>query len=279
MPAERLIIVAPNGARRGKADHPALPITPEEIAREAERCAAVGAAMIHLHARTPAGEHSLEIDDNRAVLAAVQQRVGERMLIQLTTEAVGRYRPEQQMQLIRTLQPEAASFALRELIPDASHETRAADFFHWCADAGILAQYILYSVDDLRRYLELRQRGLLPANCHHLLLVLGRYSRQQQSSPQDLAPFTALIQHLEGVRWALCAFGHQEQACLIAAARAGGDLRVGFENNLYSSSGQLARHNAAQVADLVTALAGIGCTPMSARQARACFNFPTAKRK
>lgn len=277
MPAERLIIVAPNGARRGKADHPALPLTAAEIAREAARCALAGAAMIHLHARSATGEHSLEIDDNRAVLAAVQQQVGDRMLIQLTTEAVGRYRPEQQMQLIRTLQPKAASFALRELMPDAAHEPRAADFFHWCADARILAQYILYSVDDLRRYLELRQRGLLPSGGHHLLFVLGRYSRQQQSSPQDLAPFSALLEQLDGVRWAVCAFGRQEQSCLIAAARAGGDLRIGFENNLYSSRGPLARHNAAQVADLVTALAEIGCTPMSARRARDCFNLATAK--
>ncbi len=279
MPAERLIIVAPNGARRGKADHPALPLTPEEIAREAARCALAGAAMIHLHARSATGEHSLEIADNRAVLEAVQREVGTRMLIQLTTEAVGRYRPEQQMQLIRTLQPEAASFALRELIPDGAHEQRAADFFLWCADARILAQYILYSVDDLRRYLELRQRGLLPADLHHLLLVLGRYRQQQQARPQDLAPFGALIEQLDGVRWAVCAFGRQEQACLLAAARAGGDLRVGFENNLHSSAGPLARHNAAQVAALVTALAGIDCTPMSARQARDCFNLATAKRQ
>lgn len=278
MPAERLIIVAPNGARRGKADHPALPITPEEIAREALHCASAGAAMIHLHARTASGEHSLEIDDNQAVLAAVRQRVGERMLIQLTTEAVGRYRPKQQMQLIRTLQPEAASFALRELMPDEADEPRAADFFHWCADSGILAQYILYSVDDLQRYLSLRQRGLLPADRHHLLFVLGRYGRQQPSCPQDLAPFTALIEQLDGVRWALCAFGQQEQACLIRAARDGGDVRIGFENNLHASSGQLARDNAAQVTDLVAALDEIGCIPMSAAQARACFNLATAKR-
>jgi uncharacterized protein (DUF849 family) len=277
MPDERLIIVAPNGARRGKADHPALPITPEEIADEVARCADAGAAMVHLHARTPTGEHSLEIDDNAAVLDAVRQRVGERIIVQITTEAVGRYAPEQQMRLIRTLQPEAASFALRELIPDEHHASAAAEFFHWCAEARILAQYILYSAEDLQRYLDLRRRGLLPADCHHLLFVLGRYSKDQQSSPDDLAPFTALTDQLKGKRWAVCAFGQREQACLLEAARHGGDVRIGFENNLFSSRGDLARNNAEQVEDLVQALEKIDCVPMNAAQARACFSVYGSK--
>jgi 3-keto-5-aminohexanoate cleavage enzyme len=33
-----VLMVAPTGARRGKADHPNLPITPDEIAREAAAC-------------------------------------------------------------------------------------------------------------------------------------------------------------------------------------------------------------------------------------------------
>ncbi|HGG03855.1 MAG TPA: 3-keto-5-aminohexanoate cleavage protein, partial [Aliiroseovarius sp.] len=33
-----MVIAAPNGARRLKADHPNLPLTIPEIAAEAERC-------------------------------------------------------------------------------------------------------------------------------------------------------------------------------------------------------------------------------------------------
>jgi uncharacterized protein (DUF849 family) len=263
MPDKRLIIVAPNGARRTKADHPALPITPAELADTVARCADAGAAMVHLHARTPSGEHSLEVEDNRAVLEAVREQLGDRVIVQLTTEAVGRYQPDQQMALIKALQPQAASFALRELIPSPDHEQSAADFFHWVAEQRILAQYILYSEQDLAYYLNLIERGLLPRNGHHLLFVLGRYTAGQQSSPDDLAPFLALIPRLNGVRWALCAFGHSEQTCLLAAARAGGDMRIGFENNLYSADGVLAADNATQVSALMARLAKDEITAMS----------------
>ena len=54
-----VVMCAPNGARRTKDDHPALPLTPAEIAAEAERCADAGAALLHLHVRDTAGRHSL----------------------------------------------------------------------------------------------------------------------------------------------------------------------------------------------------------------------------
>jgi uncharacterized protein (DUF849 family) len=241
------IIVAPNGARRTKSDHSRLPITPSELAKTALECASAGAAMIHMHARKSDGSHSLEIDDNRATYEAVKEAVGGRMIVQMTTEAVGIYKPAQQMQLIYELRPEAASFGLRELIPDTSHEERAAEFFHWVADHGIIAQYILYSAADLEYYLDLCERELLPSYNHHLLLVLGRYSEGQQSSPTDLKPFVPLLLKIGNIRWAVCAFGRDELHCLIESARLGGDVRVGFENNLMGPDGELAVDNASQV--------------------------------
>lgn len=47
-----------NGARPA-AHHPALPITPEEIARDAAACARAGAAEIHVHPRGPDGAEGL----------------------------------------------------------------------------------------------------------------------------------------------------------------------------------------------------------------------------
>lgn len=249
-----MVIVAPNGARKSKLDHPALPISAKEIADDVASCVKAGASMVHLHARTSAGTHSLEIDDNRAVMAAVKEKVGDKVVIQLTTEAVGIYQPAQQMALIRALKPEAASFALSELIPDPSHETSASEFFHWVAEQNILAQYIVYNPEQLTYYLDLRARGLLPANKHHLLLVLGRYHKMQESEPSDLKPFIHLIEQLDKIRWAVCAFGKKEQDCLLAAAELGGDIRIGFENNLFSKTGELAKNNATQVEEMMTRL-------------------------
>ena len=95
-----VITVAPNGARRGKADHPALPVTPAEIAREAARCHEAGAAMIHLHVRDSEQRHSLDVGAYREAVAAVREAVGDRLVIQVTSEAVGIFSPEEQMAMI-----------------------------------------------------------------------------------------------------------------------------------------------------------------------------------
>ena len=46
-----MLTVAPNGGRKTKADHPALPLSPDELARTAAECLERGASMIHLHVR------------------------------------------------------------------------------------------------------------------------------------------------------------------------------------------------------------------------------------
>ena len=263
-----LIIVAPNGARKTKQDHPKLPITPEELADEVENCVEAGASMVHLHARTAQGDHSLEIEDNLAVYRAVKERLGNKVILQLTTEAVGRYSPQQQMALIKAIKPEAASFALLELIPNIQYEETAKAFFHWLTLCNITTQYIVYSPEQLSYYLDLRDRGILPAKQHHLLFVLGRYHEQLESDPSDLDPFLDYIEQLNGVRWAVCAFGSKEQQCLLKAASFGGDVRIGFENNLYSKNNELAASNAAQVEELALALQQQGRAIMNVEMAR-----------
>ena len=80
------LAVAPNGARKTKADHPALPITPAELAATAAACAEAGAAMIHLHVRDADQRHSLDVEAYRAAIAAVRSAVGEDLVIQATSE-------------------------------------------------------------------------------------------------------------------------------------------------------------------------------------------------
>jgi uncharacterized protein (DUF849 family) len=83
-------MVAPNGARKTKADHPALPIGPAELAATAAACRDAGAAAIHLHVRDEAGGHSLDAGRYREATAEVRAAIGEAMIVQITTEAVGR---------------------------------------------------------------------------------------------------------------------------------------------------------------------------------------------
>ena len=237
-----VVMVAPNGARRTKADHPNLPITPAEIAREAELCCAAGASVLHLHVRADDSRHSLDPDLYRAAIDAVRQKLGERMVVQVTTEAVGRYSPTEQMAAVRALHPEAVSVALAELIPDEAATDHAAAFLAGLRRERIAPQYILYAPDEVTRFHDLRGRGVIPQRRPFALFVLGRYAGQLEGQPGDLLPFLAA--HDAECPWAVCAFGRGEAACVLTAAGLGGHARVGFENNLWLADGGLAASNA-----------------------------------
>jgi len=261
-----ILAVAPNGARKTKADHPALPITAEEIAATAAACRVAGAAMIHLHVRDPDGGHSLDAATYRDAIAAVGAAVGRDLVVQVTSEAVGIYGPEEQMAMVRELKPEAVSLAVREIVPDGAAEPAAAAFLAWLAAEGILPQFILYSDEDLRRFDDLVARGVVPGERQLVLFVLGRYTKDKTSEPKDLMPFLAA--NTRDHVWSVCAFGPRETACAVAAAALGGHARVGFENNLHLPDGSLAADNAALVAAVAEGLRAIGARPATADEAR-----------
>lgn len=255
-PQPLILTAAPNGARAGRGDHPALPLTPSELAATARACLDAGAAVLHLHVRDDAGGHSLEAGRYREALAAIRETLGERLVLQVTTEAAGRYGPAEQMALVRALQPEAVSLALAELVPDAAAEPDAAVFFDWLAGAPVQPQIILYSAAELERYQALRAGGVIPAAPHWLLFVLGRHAADRTADPLELLPF--LERHDHAVPWAACAFGAREHACTVAAAALGGHVRVGFENNLALKDGTTAPDNAALVAQAAEAAQVLG---------------------
>lgn len=251
-----ILTVAPNGARKTKADHPALPMTPDEIAACAAACAEAGAAMIHLHVRDRDGGHTLDAEAYRAAIAAVRRAVGEGIVIQVTSEAVGIYRPADQMAMVREVRPEAVSLAVRELVPDAAHEAAAAEFFAWMRAAAVQPHFIVYSDEDLGRLDDLTARGIVPPGRHFALFVLGRYTPGQRSQASDILPF--LTANTAGHPWAVCAFGPREAACAAAASALGGHVRVGFENNMRLADGAIAPDNAALVAAAATTAKAIG---------------------
>lgn len=270
MSEKAVVIVAPNGARRSKDDHQNLPISATELSEEAVLCLEAGATMIHAHARKSDGSHSLEIDDNRRYYDALKAAVGDELVIQLTTEAIGIYPLEQQMAMVRAVKPEAVSLALRELIPTEASLKQAQTFFFELADQGIIAQFILYNAQEVSRYHHLKEIGIIPPDKHHLLFVLGRYNKGQYSEPGELFPF--IIEHKDNTPWAVCAFGRDEHRCASAALSLDGDVRVGFENNLYNIRGQFAYNNAVLVKQVVDTATSMGREIMTAAEFRLRFS-------
>ena len=171
-----ILTVAPNGAYKSTTDHAALPITPEALAATARACLDAGAVMFRLHVRQPDGQHSLRADDYRAAQSAIRAAVGQSLVIQVTTEAAGRYAPPAQMAVVRELRPEAVSVGLRELDrPGGTDLGTLAAFFGWLLDAGVMTQVILYDAADVARWNTLRAQGVVPPGPWFLLFVLGRY--------------------------------------------------------------------------------------------------------
>jgi len=243
MTADHFIVMcAPNGARKTRNDHPALPITPAELADCAESILDAGASIIHLHVRDEGDGHSLDVDRYRRASDAIRDRVGDALVIQVTTEACGIYKAEQQTAMVRELKPEAVSLALKELCPDEAAEAGARSFFNELNERRVLVQYILYSPGEVERFVGLQRKGVIPERSAFVLFVLGRYSDDLTGNPQELDSFvTALGGHAE---WAVCCFGQSEQQAMARAAAMQGHARVGFENNLLLPDGSVAESNA-----------------------------------
>ena len=250
-----VIAVAPNGARKSKLDHPAIPITPAELAVTAQECLDAGAAMMHLHVRDTSGQHCLDADTYRAAITAIQRAVGDRLVIQVTSEAAGVYHPQQQMAQIRQLKPEAVSIALREFLTAELEPAALADFLKWLSQEHITPQYILFSQTDADIYQQLIKKGVIPTTPHWLLYVLGR----------NATGFTSVMDAACGqsareaaTPWAVCAFGQAEYINTAQAVTLGGHVRVGFENNLYLRDGTVAGSNSDLVAQARDVARSIG---------------------
>jgi 3-keto-5-aminohexanoate cleavage enzyme len=270
--AKIILAVAPNGGRRGKSDHPALPVTADEIAAEAPAWRDAGASVLHLHVRDSEGAHSLSPEAYGEAIDKLRAAVGDSMVVQITTEAVGRSSPPAQMEAVRAVRPEAASMALRELAPAPEDKQTFADFLAWMQEEHIAAQIILYDRPDLDRLLAWAAEGAIDPARLSVLYVLGRYTANQTSNPVDLLAYLGVTE-LPFRDWMVCAFGPNELRCAALAALLGGHVRVGFENNLYLAGGKLAARNAELVAQTAGTLEALHLDLASAADVRSLWRI------
>ena len=168
------------------------------------------------------------------------------MLVQITTEAVGKYSPDQQRELVERLIPSMISFSIREMLA-GDQVDQAKAFYHWADDQGISVQHILYDEADIITLSRCIDQGTIPPERIQVLYVLGRYAANMESNPEDLNAYLDATRNAglmqDELDWAVCAFGMAETQCLTQALRQGGKVRVGFENSLYNRDGSLAADN------------------------------------
>ncbi|MFY0616549.1 MAG: 3-keto-5-aminohexanoate cleavage protein [Shimia sp.] len=236
------ITSAPNGARRGSKDHPALPVTIVELVQTAKACFNAGADEIHLHVRDDQGVHTLDPGRYREAISAIHESVPE-MAIQVTTEAAGLFEVPDQLHTLRVLVPKAASISVREIARD-THLAHAV--YGLTREAGIHVQHILYDAQDAAQLSVWQKAGLIDRDGCDVLLVLGQYAPPRVAQVEELPPFLkAALPLCES--WMICAFGHTEHEVAKSAMALGGNIRIGFENNFYRPDGELALDNAENI--------------------------------
>jgi 3-keto-5-aminohexanoate cleavage enzyme len=159
---------------------------------------------------------------------------------------------------------------LREICPSETDEQMAAELFAWMRSERIWPQYILYSVDDVLRFDDMRQRGIFADDAPFAMFVVGEYASARPGTVADLDLLLAAT-NADDYPWAVCCFGQNENEVMLAATAQMGHVRLGFENNLHLPNGTLAADNAALIRRYAADSPASKRCPASAGEVRACF--------
>jgi 3-keto-5-aminohexanoate cleavage enzyme len=261
-----IITAAVVGAEVTRAQSPAVPYTPEEIARAAVEAGRAGAAVVHLHARWPDGRPSQEAAHFREIIDRIRS-AGSEVVIQCSTGgAVGMALEERLGALVPGAEMGTLNMGTMNFGDDVFVNARP-DIVKVAArlrERGLVPECELYDAGMLETLRWLLDRGHL-APPYHAQLVLGVPGGM--AATERSARF--LLEGLPaGVHWSIAGVGRAQLPMAELALRLGGHVRVGLEDNLYVSKGVLARGSDELVSRAVELAAAAGRTPASPGEAR-----------
>jgi uncharacterized protein (DUF849 family) len=283
---QTIITCAVTGSITRPDQHPGLPITPEQIARATIDAAKAGAAVAHIHVRDPqTGAPSMEVALYREVVERIRES-GSDILINLTTGPGGRFvpgeddpkvagpgtnllPPERRVEHVVALRPDICSLDLNTMWFGASvvinTPKSAATMARAIRAAGLLPELEVFDSGDIQLAHQLLADGAL-ARPPLFQVVLG-IRNGFPATPETLLYAKSLLP--ADAMWAAMGIGRMEFPIVAQACLLGGHVRVGLEDNLYLSKGELAPSNAALVeraAKLVELLGRSVATPAEARR-------------
>jgi 3-keto-5-aminohexanoate cleavage enzyme len=240
---DKLIITAAlTGAEVTRAQQPALPITPDEIARAAEECAAAGASIVHVHARLPDGTPS----QDKAIYAEIIDKVRARcdVIVQVSTGgAVGMGAPERLAPV--ELRPEMATLSMGSVnFGDdvfLNPPGEMAHFLHAMKELCVKPEFEIFDAGMLHSLQRWVKKGLVM----HVDFVLG-VPGAMAGTPESLIFLRSQLP--AEATWTVAGIGAAQLPLGAMAIALGGHVRVGFEDNVWYRKGELATSNAQLVA-------------------------------
>jgi uncharacterized protein (DUF849 family) len=265
--------------------NPNLPVTPEQIADAVLEAAEEGAAIAHIHVRDPkTGRPSMELDYYREVMDRVRRK-NRQVIINLTTGPGGRFAPsdedpavagpgttlvapEKRVEHIEALKPDICTLDLNTMnsgeqvvINTPRNVIRMA---RRILAAGVLPEIELFDSGDIHLARRLIEDGELPSPGLFSFVLGVRYGFD--TSPETLMYARNLLP--AGATWTGIGIGRAAFPTVAQSWLLGGNVRVGMEDTVYMSKGQLVTSNGALVRRAKEILLALGAEPADAPLAR-----------
>ncbi|MDO8186129.1 3-keto-5-aminohexanoate cleavage protein [Conexibacter sp. JD483] len=280
-----------SGAIANRDQCAAIPYTPAEYAAEARRAVDEGASMIHIHARTPDGTPSYEIEDFRAITDAILAEVGD-VVVNFSTGALG-VSLEKRIAYLRALKPDVAALNMGSM-NYAKYSRRRRDFvFHTVFEnsfesiitllkamneEGIKPEHECFDTGHIANLDPLIDMGILrqPLQISCVMGVTGGI----RPSARNLAH---MAENVPGGpdgenEWGVIGISRDQWMLIATALTLGGNVRAGLEDNFYLPDGTMARSNGDLIAQAVRMARDVGRRVATVEETRAMLGVPKRER-
>ena len=272
-----VITVAQTGAMSSKSMNPNVPEQPAEIAESAYECYNEGAAICHIHARGKDGLPTADTDIYQDIHDRIRAKCN--MIIQDSTGGGPNLSQEERIQCLKT-GPEMASLNMGSLMriggpfKGTAWSNLPEEIDHYVkemAKYNVMPEMEVFNhgmLVDVRRVIK---EGLVKKP-YYVNIVLGmRYQGAEPATPDTLY---SIVKSLPPDTIFNCTgVGSMQTPMATMAMLLGGCVRVGLEDNLYYTKGELAKSNAQLVARIVRIARDLGKEPATPDEARAYFGL------
>jgi 3-keto-5-aminohexanoate cleavage enzyme len=279
-----------SGAIANREQCPAIPYTPAEYAAEARRIVDEGGVMIHIHARKPDGTPSYEIEDFQAISEAIRAEVGDAVIVNFSTGTVG-VPVAKRIEYLRACKPEVAALNMGSM-NYAKYSRSRKDFVFKMVfqnpfeeivelleamnEIGIKPEHECFDVGHVGSLAPLIDMGVLktPLHVDCVMGVVGGIPSSARNLATMVDNIPANPPGQRASHWGVIGISRDQWMLVSAALSLGGSIRVGFEDNLYLPSGEMARSNGELIAKAREMTVNAGRRPASVQEARAALSLP-----
>ncbi len=292
-----IITCAVTGGVHTPSMSPYLPLTPDEICKEAVAAAEAGASILHLHARDPKdGRPTPDPEVFMAFLPRIKQQTdavvnittGGGLGMSLEERLAAAFRAKPEMTSLNMGSMNFGLYPAADKVKEWKHDwerpylesTKDFIFRNTFGDleyimkelgegCGVRFEFECYDVGHLYNLAHMVDRGLVepPFFVQTIFGILGGIG----ADPAHLMHMRETANKLFGddYLWSVLAAGRHQMSFVTQAAILGGNVRVGLEDSLYIGAGELAKSNADQVAKIRRIIEDLSldvATPTEARE-------------